>query len=219
MSFNMDIPPEYFDPATAKVQPPTPSADERYQFPEYIVRRRILTLIGTALDIITSEGYSVLFCYAKPFRLKEDMRVYDSDARTQELLAIKARQWLDFSTAYDVLDTVTGEWIGTLKRCGWRSMLRDKWEVYDTGGLLLGTVEEDSWLLALRWFLVDMIPPSYDVRNVQGELLAEAKQFSNPFIYKLRLTVDDRYASMQLDRRLILATCLLLATIEGRERC
>jgi hypothetical protein len=218
MSSNEEIPPEYFDRVPITTAPLAASRDERYQFPEYIVRRRILTLLGAALDIATPEGMRVLYCHAKPFRLKEDIRIYESDAKYQELLAIKARQWLDFSAAYDVGDAVTGEWVGTLKRCGWRSMVRDKWEIYDPSGVLIGTVEEDSWLLALlRRFLTELIPQSYDFRSAEGELLAEGKQFFNPFMYKLRLTLNDGYARTMIDRRLILAASMLLATIEGRQ--
>lgn len=215
---DLNIPPEYYErakPATATV---TPSQDPRYHLPEYIVRRRILTLLGSALDVIAPDGWSVLFCRGKAFRIKEDLRIYDNPSKTTELLSISARQWIDFSAAYDVRDSASGEWIGTLKRKGWRSLIQDRWEIYDPGGLLIGSVEEDSLGLALlRRFLTDLIPQSYDIRNVDGELLAEGKQFFNPFVYKLRVILRDHYARTKLDRRLILASAVLLATIEGRQ--
>jgi hypothetical protein len=215
----MDIPSSYFDPVRAE-QPKAaaPTTDARYFEPEYIIRRRILVLLGSALDICDSYGFRVLFCHGKPFRLKEDMRVYDDDRRGLELLMIRARQWLDFSAAYDVTDSFTGEHVGTVKRNGWRSMLRDKWEFYGPDGIILGTLEEDSWLLALlRRFLSDLIPQSYDIVDVNGALLGEAKQFFNPFLYKLRLLLYGDPRQSTIDRRLILAAGMLLATIEGRQ--
>ena len=46
-----------------------------------------------------------MFSEQKMFRLREDIRVYDSEDKSREVLNIKARQIMDFSAAYDVVDT------------------------------------------------------------------------------------------------------------------
>ena len=46
-----------------------------------------------------------MFSEQKMFRLREDIRVYSDESKSQEVLSIKARQILDFSAAYDVVDT------------------------------------------------------------------------------------------------------------------
>ncbi|NIA15532.1 MAG: hypothetical protein GWP08_15830 [Nitrospiraceae bacterium] len=48
-----------------------------------------------------------------------------------ELLCIQARSILDFSAAYDVVDSTTGEKAGALKRKGLKSILRDAWIIMD----------------------------------------------------------------------------------------
>jgi hypothetical protein len=218
MSEDRSIPPECYDrDQPVSVAAPL-SEDQRYHYPEYIVRRRILTLFGSAIDILSSDGQLILFCRGKAFRIKQDMRVYSDASRSRELLNIRARQWLDFSAAYDVTDSSSGHIVGTLKRRGWHSLIQDKWDVNDPDANLIATIEEDSLILALlRRLLSSLIPQSYDIRNTAGELLAEGRQFFNPFMYKLRIIMRDDFARTKLDRRLILAASLLLATIEGRE--
>jgi hypothetical protein len=194
--------------------------DPRFQHPEYIVRKRMLVLLGSAIDIVSPGGAPVLFCQQKAFRLREDIRIYSDQSKSEELLWIQARQILDFSGAYDVTWSPTGEHLGTLRRRGWRSMVRDLWELTDAQGNVIATLEEDQLVLALlRRLLSDLIPQSYDLRLTSGHLAAEVKQFFNPFLYKGRLVFWDQLipGGSNVDRRLILAATMLLVVVEGRE--
>ena len=61
---------------------------------------------------------------------------------------------IDFAAAYDVVDSQTRETVGTLRRRGFASLVRDNWEVLDDAGRSLGTVTEDGTAMALlRRFL------------------------------------------------------------------
>jgi uncharacterized protein YxjI len=205
--------------------PPPPSvaaapaaADQRFAQSEYIIRRRIMVLLGSAIDVQDGAGRQALFCQGKAFRLKEDLRIYADETKKQELLSVQARQVLDFSGAYDVTDRVTGELVGTMRRRGLKSIIKDHWDFLDPSGNVIGSLEEDNMALALvRRFLTDLVPQSYDIRSADGRLLAEANQFFNPFQYKMRLRFLDQGATTRLDRRLVLAACMLLCTVEGRQ--
>ena len=59
-------------------------------------------------------------------------------------LSIKARNVVDFSASYDVIDSKTGNKLGALRRKGWASILRDSWEVLDADDVVIGKIEEDS---------------------------------------------------------------------------
>ena len=102
-----------------------------FQHNNYLIRRQVFALTGKFRVFDPSENL-VLFSEQKMFRLREDIRVYADESKTQEVLTIKARQIIDFSAAYDVMDSTTGEKVGVLRRKGWASMLRDEWEVLDT---------------------------------------------------------------------------------------
>jgi hypothetical protein len=206
-------------------QPPAgpgaqPQLDWRYTQPEYIVRRRFFELFSAAVDITTPDGGYVLHCRQKAFRLREDIRVFSDASRSVELLSIRARQIIDFGAAYDVTDSLTGEWVGTVRRKGWQSLLRDAWEFWDRSGAVIGVIQEDSMLLALlRRFLTNLVPQHYDMLDGAGQVFAEGDQFFNPFLYKLRLRFHSYLPhGRRIDPRLALAGALLLAVIEGRQQ-
>ncbi|RLD03997.1 MAG: hypothetical protein DRI32_06465 [Chloroflexi bacterium] len=182
---------------------------------KYLLKRQALAMTGKFRFYDTS-GNLVMFSQQKMFKLREDIRVYSDETKTQEVLTIKARQIVDFSAAYDVVDATTQEQVGTLRRKGLKSMLRDEWEVLNPAGQVLGSLFEDSMGLALvRRFLVNLIPQNYDITIGQTRV-ADLKQRFNPFRYELDLDFSMDTAN-QLDRRLGIAAGILLAAVEGRQ--
>ena len=79
---------------------------------EYTIRRKVLTIFGAKFHIYNPEGGLIGFSQQKAFKLKEDIRVFTDETAQTERLAIKARQIVDFSAAYDVFDSQKGEKIG-----------------------------------------------------------------------------------------------------------
>ena len=191
-------------------------ANERYTHDRYLVRKKVFTLLGHVFEIYDDEGNMVLYSKQKAFKLKEDIRVYTGDDMRTEVLCIKARNIIDFSAAYDVFDPLTGENVGTLRRKGFRSLLQDKWEILDTTDNPIGTIEEDSMLLALvRRFLINLVPQSFTV-TVNGHTVCQYRRRFNPFILKTEVDCS-MDVNHELDRRLALAAVILLAAIEGRQ--
>ena len=104
-----------------------------------------------------------------------------------------------------------------LRRKGWRSLLRDEWEVLDANDQLRGMLFEDSVGLAMlrRFLLGSLLPQNYDL--TLGETrVADLRQVFNPLRYELTLdfTMDPLRT---LDRRLGIAAGILLATVEGKQ--
>jgi hypothetical protein len=154
----------------------------------------------------------------KGFKLKEDIRVLVGG---QELFGIFARQVLDFSASYDIVDlTVTPNVrIGVLRRKGWKSsFVRDEWVVMDAFEKEIGTFFEDSaWMGVLRR-MIDIArlvcPQNYDM-VVGGTKVADFKQNFNPFNYHLNVLL--MVPPEQMDRRIVLAAAILAAAIEGKQ--
>ncbi|MCY2950700.1 MAG: hypothetical protein NTU53_01835 [Planctomycetota bacterium] len=183
---------------------------------QYTVRRKIFKIFGGAFHVYDPMGRIVGYSKMAAFKLKEDIRLYADESMRTELLVIQARQVIDFSAAYDVYDPAQRAKIGVLRRRGFKSLLKDEWEILNADDQQIGTVQEDSWLMAtLRRFLTNLIPQSYHI-DVQGAPVAIIRQNFNPFVLKLNvdLTQDARQL---LDRRLALAATILLAAIEGRQ--
>jgi hypothetical protein len=187
-----------------------------FQFPSYLLRRQAIALTGK-FRFYDPMGNLVMFSEQKMFRLREDIRVFSDESKSQEVLSIQARQILDFSAAYDVIDTAMNQKVGVLRRKGLRSILRDEWEVLDANDNVIGMLFEDSIGLALlrRLLLGTLLPQNYDI-TIGETRVADLKQRFNPFRYELDLdfTID---AGRLLDRRLGIAAAILLAAVEGKQ--
>jgi uncharacterized protein YxjI len=187
-----------------------------FQYNHYLLHRQVLALTGR-FRIYNPARELVLFSQQKMFKLKEDIRVYSDDRMSEELLLIKARQIIDFSAAYDVLDSRSGDKIGAWRRKGFRSMVRDEWELLDANDAPLGILYEDSMSQALlrRFLLGSWLPQNYDIIS-REQRVADLRQRFNLFRYELNLDFS-MDLSQRLDRRMGIAAAILLATIEGRQ--
>lgn len=186
-----------------------------FQYNQYVLKRQVFALAGK-FRFFAPDGKLLLFSEQKMFKLREDIRVYSDESKAQEVLMIKARQIVDFSAAYDVVDSATGQKVGALRRKGLASILRDEWEVLDAGDVVLGKLMEDSMGLALlRRFLSNLVPQNYDIL-FGTDRVADLKQNFNPFTYSLNIDFS-MDTDQRLDRRLGLAAGILLAAVEGRQ--
>ena len=187
-----------------------------FQHPSYLLKRQAIALAGK-FRFYDPMGNLVMFSEQKMFKWREDIRVYSDENKTQEVLSIKARQIVDFSAAYDVVDTALNQKVGALRRKGLRSILRDEWEVLDANDNVKGLLFEDSMGLALlrRLLLGSWLPQNYDISFGETRV-ADLKQNFNLFRYELNLdfTMD---AGHLLDRRLGIAAGILLAAVEGKQ--
>lgn len=178
-------------------------------------RKKVFKLVGKSISGMDAANNQVVFVKQKGFKLKEDIRAYTNKDQTEELLYIQARQILDISAAYDVVDSRTQEKVGALRRKGLKStFLRDEWDILDSSDQPVGKIQEDSMAMALiRRFLTNLIPQSYDFSAGETKV-AKLKQRFNPFVFKADYKVDVTNA---IDPRMILAGSILLMCIEGRQ--
>lgn len=187
-----------------------------FRHTNYLLSKQILKLFGGSFRIYDPSGTLVLFASVKAFRLKEDIRLYTGEDKLNEVLVIQARQMLDISATYDVVDPVSGQAVGALRRRGLRSMLRDEWAILDAAGNEVGKIVEDSMVLALlRRFITALIPQNYH-GDMNGVPVFTFRQNFNPFTLKLHLDFSADMSG-KLDRRLGIAAAVLIGAVEGRE--
>ena len=148
-----------------------------YQQTRYTLKRQVFALTGK-VRIYTPDGALAMYSEQKMFKLREDIRVYTDEGKTKELLWIQARQVLDFAAAYDVTDSATGQVVGTLRRKGFRSMVRDAWEILSPEEQLLAVIREDSMAKALlrRLLLGSLLPQSYEIVMGQEQVVGHLDQ-------------------------------------------
>ena len=183
----------------------------------YELKRQVLALTGR-IRIYGPDSALNLYSEQKMFKLREDIRVYEDESRSRELLWIQARQVIDFAAAYDVIDSTMSQKIGVLRRKGWRSLAQDTWEILDPFDQPLGMLHEDSLGRALlrRLLLGTLLPQRYDLLMADGSTAGSFRQHFN--LFRFELALDFRAEMNGLDRRLGLAAAILLAIIEGKQQ-
>ena len=116
---------------------------ENFSHKKYIIRKSIFKIFGSAFDIFDPMGNVVFYSKMKAFKLKEDIRLFTGEDMGTEVLRIQARNIIDFSATYDVIDSSSNMKIGALKRKGIKSIFKDEWIIMDTEDREKGVVKED----------------------------------------------------------------------------
>ncbi len=191
----------------------TETASSIFARNEYTIRRKAFKVFGASFHIYSGDRI-VGFSQQKAFKLKEDIRVFSDETKSTEILTIQARQIVDFSAAYDIVDAAEGVKVGAARRKGMASLVRDSWELMDADDKPIAKLQEDSMGLALlRRFLTNLVPQSFHLSRNGAPVVF--KQRFNPFIYRLDVRIP---ASCDLDRRLIMGAAVLICAIEGRQQ-
>src|SRR5262245_28344670 len=107
------------------------AVDLKTGLPTFTIRRKVFKVFGASFHIYGPTGEVIGFSNQKVFKLKEDIRIYSDDSMADEVLTIKARQIIDFSAAYDIVDSRESRKVGAARRKGFASIMRDSWEILD----------------------------------------------------------------------------------------
>ena len=190
----------------------------QFHHPSYLIRQKVFKLFGAAFHIFDPGGNVAFYSKQKAFKLKEDIRVYTNEEMTTELLTIRTDQIIDLGATYHVHDPQQGGvHIGSLKRQGLKSILRDEWLFLDTEGREIGTIQEDSTALALlRRLMVGWLLPQKYFGTINGSPVSLFTRNFNPFVSKVNLDYSMDTQGL-LDRRLGIAAAVLLLAIEGKQ--
>ncbi len=187
-----------------------------FQSNQFTLRKQVLALTGV-FRVYDQNEQVIAYSRQKMFKLREDIRVYTDESQSQEVLYIQARNIIDFSAAYDVYDSLEGILVGTLRRRGMKSILRDTWEILAPGDRPIAEMIEDSvnYALLRRFLLGRLLPQNYDVLMGEQKVMDLRQQF-NIFRYILELDFSGETVQ-RLDHRLGIAAGILLGIIEGKQ--
>ena len=182
---------------------------------QYMIREKFWKIFGNKFwfEDVNEKRYG--FCEQKRFKLKEDIRIYVDESKSQEWLKIKQKQIVDAWGGYDIMDSQSGEHIGTVRRKFWASVLRTRLHLLDAAGNEVGMLIEDSmgYALARRLFLGRLLPKKFHIEIGGGGEFVTMRQMFNPFIKKLVVNIPP---SHPLDRRFIAGLAIVIAAIDGR---
>ena len=109
--------------------------------------------------------------------------MYTGEDMSTELLVIRTDQIIDLGATYHVHDPQQGGvHVGSLKREGLKSILRDEWLFLDPAGRQIGTIQEDSMAMALlRRLVVDWLLPQKYFGTIGNTPVSLFTRNFNPF--------------------------------------
>jgi len=185
----------------------------------YTIRRKILVLFGASFQIFDAEGTQIGYCRQKAFKLKEDLRICTDDSMTEEMMRIRARSVIDFAATYDVTlpESQGAGTLGSLRRRGMKSLVRDSWVIFDASGREIAKLQEDSVTAALfrRFFGSMFFPQKFEITTPDGRKIATLRQHFNWFVYRFGIAIHE--SDELIDDLVILAAGCLIAAVEGRQ--
>lgn len=117
---------------------------------------KILAL-ASQIYIRDAQGNLMGYVKQKLFKLKEDINVYVDENKQQILFNIKADRVIDFSARYN-FTTSTGQFLGSIKRQGMRSIWKANYEISDANNNLVYKINEENGWIKVADALVGELP-------------------------------------------------------------
>lgn len=183
---------------------------------KYFARRKFWALAGQ-IYIYDDNNNLLFYVKQKMFKLKEDITVYSDESMSSPVLGIKARQIVDFSAAYDIVDMNTKEKVGALKRKGLKSIIKDEWVLMDKDDNPVAKMSEASTFGAIFTRIIGFLPQKYVVKQQTSDItLMEINQLFTFFTHKFNTEFTED-SQGKIDRRLGIGALILLLLIEGKQ--
>lgn len=130
--------------------------------------------IRTEIRVTDASGRLLAVVKEKMFSLRDEVRIYSDDAKTQQAYTIKAKGVLagltDWKTSRTIVRT-SGEPIGALGSQGLRTMWAASYQLVDGSGNLWATIQDDKpWMGAVEG-VIDAVPVVGEVAGVAFDYL------------------------------------------------
>ena len=185
-----------------------------------------LAAFASKISATDASGNEVLFVQQKAFKLKEDIRVYSNESKTEEKFVIKADRIIDFGANYHFFDAQGNE-CGGVKREGMASLWKATYNISQGSNVDFQFKEENGWIKVLDALLSEIpilgiltgyfFNPSYILSRVSdGSQIMRLKKEASFFGRRFRLDMlNDQFDDSE-EMRLIMS--VLIAMILERRR-
>jgi uncharacterized protein YxjI len=180
-----------------------------------------LWAIAPQISVTDSSGQMVFFIRQKLFKLKEAIGIFADAERTQLRYEIKADRIIDFSARYNFIDA-TGQTFGAVKRRGWKSIWRARYDIYRGEEVVFSISEKNPWVKIMD-ALFSEIPlvglftgyvfnPSYLVSRPDGNLVMRLEK--KPAFLSRIFTIKQVDQLNEQEESQILLSLLMLILLE-----
>lgn len=179
--------------------------------------------IGTfSNDFIIKDnsGKTIAYVRQKMLKLKEQVVVFTDESKSKELFYINADKWLDFNTVYKFTSAAENVDLGKVARKGWASLLKAKYELFDTeGNQDLVIQEENPWtkfwdgllkeIPIINFFSGYFFNPKYTIKRPDGTLVGRLSKEKSFFGRRFKYELIENYESGE-ELRVLLGLMMML---------
>lgn len=176
---------------------------------QYVIKRKFWSFLERIFHVWTVDGQLIMYIKHPLLKLREEFMVYEDEAQTRPLLRVKSKQVIAINFSYEITDANTGALLGSVRKQGLKSILRDKFIVLDANGQEIGYAEEQGASVLRRFFPWLTSKHAIFANNQQVAFIEQKFRFFNK-----EFTVDLQQSSM--DPRFVLAIALLALIAEAR---
>ena len=175
----------------------------------FVIKRKFWSFFERIFRVWTADGQLIMFIKHPLLRLREEFMIYADEAQTRPLLRVKSKQIIAINFAFEITDAATGAVLGTVRKQGLKSIVRDKFILLDPEDREIGYAEEQGASILRRFFPI--LPSSHAI-FANGQQAAAIRQRFRFFTKEFNVDLQPS----ALDPRFVLAVALLALMAEAR---
>lgn len=169
-------------------------------------------------------GKTIFYVREKMFKLKDHIKIYNDETKSQEIYDIVSNKIIDFQQTFTITDT-QNQTIGKVRKKTLKSFIKAHYQIQDANGNEVFTVSERSFTTRMMDDVLGEIPvvgmlsgyvfnPKYVVKDSTGKELMELKK--EPSFFGRRFKVE-KLSNDDFNEEQILLS-LVLMILQQRNR-
>lgn len=175
----------------------------------YVIKRKFWSLFERVFRVWTADGQLIMFIKHPLLKLREEFVVYEDEAQRRLLLRVKSKQVIAINFSYEITDATSGVVLGSVRKQGLKSILRDRFIVLDADEHEIGHAEEQGASVLRRLF---PWMTSHHAIFANDQPVASIHQIFRWFTKEFRVEIHQS----SMDPRFVLAIALLALMAEAR---
>jgi len=190
-------------------------SSDLFRLERYTIRRSLLRFPNADFHVVSPSGRALAHWQQRGPAPGDVIRVFSDAAHTAELLRLERRRFPGFASGWDVVDARSGAKIGAARRKEARPTVRGAWDLLDRRDRPIARLHDAHAGMALLARYTSLVPQSFRLRPLDTAGQALLLQRPNPFLCRLEIRLP---ADVELDRRMVFATGVLVTATTGRRQ-
>ncbi len=196
-----------------------------YNYP-LSMRFKIIAL-APQIYITDAQDQPVLYVRQKILNLREDVRIFRDDTKTDEVFRIQADRIIDIGARYRFMDSNIGQPLGSIKQRGLKTIWKAHYDLEDNNEKVTHAITEDNPWVKVGDAIFESIPfvgmfagyvlqPSYTVHDNAEQPLMQLKKEPAFFESKYSIQLLDQAIEPEVEKRVLLGLMMMVQLTRAR---